>query len=115
MFVRFWNERMSPFLRHVATVTGSLAISLGLIWNISRPHAEIFVKEVVAQERFASQSALDSIDDRAKRLEKASKDMLERQEEQAVVQGRLEADLSILKELQKEQREDIKNILKAVR
>lgn len=113
--VRFWNERLSPFLRHVVTSLGSLTLSLTLLWSISKPHAELFIRDVVAQERFASQTALESIDERIRRVEKTIRDVLQRQADQAIIQSRMDADMALLKELQKEQREDVKSILQAVR
>lgn len=113
--VRFWNEQLSPLIRHIVTTVGSLALSVTLIWTVTEPHVEIFIRKVVAQERFASQSALDSIDNRMGNLERAVKDLLMVQQQQAQVQSRLDADMSIVKELQKEQREDTKSILKLIR
>lgn len=113
--VRFWNEKLSPLIRHIVTTAGSLALSVTLIWTVTEPHVEIFIRKVVAQERFASQTALGSIDNRIEILTNATKDLLEVQQKQAQAQSRLDADMTVVKELQKEQREDIKSILKLVR
>lgn len=101
--------------RHILTSLSSIVLAFVLIWNVSKPHAQDFIRDTVRQENFASKSSLDSIVKKLEDLEKRMSDVEGGQRVQQNAQTRLETSLRSVEELQKEQRSDIKDILKGIK
>lgn len=110
----FWETRVSPLMRHLVASLTTLTLCMGILWAFVRPHAEEFIKETVRTENFAAQKSLDAVSALADQMDEQIKALNRSIASQNKVQTRVEADVSILKELQKEQRDDIKLILRTV-
>lgn len=104
----FWNETLSPLLRHCFTSLGTIALCVTLIWTVAQPHAEDFIKRTVNTEQFATRLSLDE-------LQRRVSEVLVNQSESVKTQERLKTDIEIIKELQREQRKDIKDLLRSIR
>lgn len=105
--VKVWNESLSPFIRHLFTSMGTLILCVGVLWSIAQPHAEDFIKKTVNSEQFATRLSLDE-------LQRRVNEVLVKQNEQERFQERMKSDIDIIKELQREQRKDIKDLLRSL-
>lgn len=101
--------------RHILTSLSSIVLAFVLIWNVSKPHAQDFIRDTVRQENFASKNSLDAISQKLLDLETRIGQVESGQRTQQNAQTRLETALNSVEELQKEQRQDIKEILKGIK
>lgn len=92
--VRSW---LGILARHLATIL----VAVTLVWTIARPHAQEFVRQSVEQR-------IGTIENQLKQLER-------QQTAARLAASRMEADVDVVKELQKETREDVKDVLRVLR
>lgn len=92
-----WWDRLKAASAHLTTA----AAVLGLVYGVGKPHAEEFVREAVRTNLEKLERRIDAVQDR--------------QQEQITAQTRIESDISSMKGLQKESRDDIKTILRSLR
>lgn len=114
-----WLSVWAVVARHVVSIVTTLALLGGTLWFIVKPHAAEFVAGVLkvevgaqiaaerADARYAASDTVAQIEQRTRRLEL-------RLEEESSTGGRIEADIETLKQLQRESRDDIKQILRSL-
>jgi septal ring factor EnvC (AmiA/AmiB activator) len=106
---------LGQIFRWLAPSGTALVTVIGMLWFVAKPHAEDFVKETVNNEKFASQRALDAIDLKTSKQEtelQTVKSLLNQMERQQDV---MSSQIRKSEELQRESREDIRDILKGVK
>lgn len=103
----FWRGTLALVLRHLTT----MLIIFSLLSAFAQPWAEDFIRDTVAQEKFATQRSLEGIESRTAKLEKRLARIEQELNAQSVAQARTERDLEFLKLLQQEERKDTKHIL----
>lgn len=101
--------------RHVFTSLSTIALAFALVWGVARPHAQTFINETVKEQNYVNKQQLDAIDERLKRLENKMTGVEGTLADQGVRQTRVETVLQNVEDLQREQRADIKQILKSVK
>jgi peptidoglycan hydrolase CwlO-like protein len=106
---------LGQVFRYFAPTGTALIALLGFFWFVAKPHAEDFVKQTVNSEKFASQRSLDAIDLRTTKTEseiQAIRNILnDVQRQQDVMSTQIET----TGDLQKEARDDIRDILKGIK
>lgn len=105
---------LSMIGRHLVTSLGTVLTVVALFWTVAKPHAQDFVRETVALEKFASQRSLDAIDGRTALIETQIESMRVVVDEQVRIQSVIETRVNSLKELGDETRGDVKDVLKAI-
>lgn len=95
------RQTIRSALPHVAT----FILIVGLAWGVARPHAEEFIDGRIK----------DQVDERLGTLERQIQSLDRSQSEERLARQRIESDLATLKDLQRESRSDVKEILRALR
>lgn len=103
---------LTGITRHTITSLASIALAFSLFWALVKPHAEDFIKTAVAKEQYVKAQDALNLETRVVSLEGKVGALLEASSTQARSQYRMESDISSIKDMQKEQREDIKQLLK---
>lgn len=108
-------NKLRIIARHIFTSLSTILLAFALAWGIARPHAQTFINETVKDQNYASKVQLENIEERLKRLENKVQGVEGTLADQGVRQTRVETVLQNLEELQREQRADIKQILRSVK
>ncbi len=106
------ERKLKIVLRHLFTSLGTIIMAFALAWGIARPHAQDFIKDTVKDQNFATRQQLDTIEERIKRLEDRASGIEGKVEDQGIRQTRIETVIQNLEELAREQRTDMKELLR---
>lgn len=106
------ERKVKIVLRHFVTSLSTIAMAFALAWGIARPHAQEFIKDTVKDQNFATRQQLEQIEERLKRLEDRSTGIEGKVEDQGIRQTRIETVIQNLEELAREQRTDMKELLR---
>lgn len=106
------ERKVKIVLRHFITSLSTIALAFALAWGIARPHAQDFIKDTVKDQNFATKQQLDVIEERIRRLETNVQSVEGKVEDQGTRQTRIETVIQNLEELAREQRADMKELLR---
>jgi peptidoglycan hydrolase CwlO-like protein len=94
--------------RHLLASLSSILVILGLLWTIARPHAEEMIRGTVRSEQFATKEELEELNTRLKALDPKLNEL-------SAQQRVMNSEFDTMQELQREQRNDLKTILRSIR
>lgn len=106
------ERKVKIVLRHFITSLSTIVMAFALAWGIARPHAQDFIKDTVKDQNFATKQQLDIIEERIRRLETNLQSVEGKVEDQGSRQTRIETVIQNLEELAREQRADMKELLR---
>ncbi len=106
------REKLWMLARHTFTSLSTIVLATALLWGVARPHAQTFINETVKEQ---NKQQLEGIENRLRTLEGKMQKMEGALADQGLRQTRVETVLQNLEEGQREQRADIKLILRSVR
>lgn len=99
------KEILAGLTRHTLTSLGSIILCFSILWAVLKPHAETFVRTAMSSEQTAIEAKVAVLEGKVGTLLEASRT-------QSRTQDRMEIDIGFIKEMQREQRDDIKQLLK---
>lgn len=106
------ERKVKIVLRHIFTSLSTIVLAFALAWGVARPHAQDFIKDTVKDQNFATKQQLDVIEERIRRLETNVQGVEGKVEDQGIRQTRIETVIQNLEELAREQRADMKELLR---
>lgn len=99
---QFWKWFAGMVARHLTSITAGLTIVYGGFFFIVQPRAEQFVRQTVAQERFATAKELEQQTEALRDLAARVAQQSDALDEQSRAQTALKTDIDAIKALQRE-------------
>lgn len=96
------NIDVRQFLRAGATHIGAVVLFIGVIWAVARPHAEDFVRDAIAKEKFATHEELEKQTRALEELQRTVDQQARSLQDQSSQLGIVQNDLGTVKTLQRD-------------